>query len=285
MPVPDSDLKKNDGLIIPEVGPWVIDKHKKIAYYSSLFATSMKRRWDCRVYIDLFAGAGKVRKEGTKKILPGSPFLALNINFPFNKYIFCENDSEKLNALERRVKIYFPERDCEFILGDSNDRIEDILKAIPRYSRNFKVLTFCLIDPYKSADIRFDTIKQLAENIFIDFMMLIPTYMDINRNIYHYMKPDNSALDKYLGNVSWREKWLNVQRKDREFGIFIAVSLCEQMKRLGYLFESIYDLELVRMETGKNLPLYHLAFFSRNRLGMKFWRTTKKSTSDQQTLW
>ena len=99
------------------------------------------------------------------------------------------------------------------------------------------------------------------------------------------MKPDNSALDKYLGNVSWREKWLNAQRKDREFGIFIAVSLCEQMKRLGYLFESIDDLELVRMETGKNLPLYHLAFFSRNRLGMKFWRTTKKSTSDQQTLW
>jgi len=285
MPIQEADLIKDDGFIIPEVGSWAVAKHKRIAYYNSLFATSMKKKWNCRVYIDLFAGAGKVRKEDTKKILPGSPFLALNIDDPFDKYIFCENDKENLQVLERRVQLCFPDQDCTFILGDSNSRIKEILKSIPQYSRNFKVLSLCLIDPYKMADIRFETIKQLADNIFVDFLMLIPTYMDINRNFSHYLRLDNPSLDTYLGTSAWRDKWASERRKDREFGVFIAEEFCLQLKTLGYLYESFEDLELVRMETRNNLPLYHLAFFSRNKLGLKFWRTTRKGSTDQRTLW
>ncbi len=34
----------------------------------------------------------------------------------------------------------------------------------------------------------------------------------------------------------------------------------------------------------KNLPLYHLAFFSRNELGRKFWKEARKYSDDQLDL-
>jgi len=285
MRIPDSELLKDDGLIIPEVGSWALTKHKKIGYYAGLFATSMKKSWDCRVYIDVFAGAGKARIEGTNKIIPGSPLLALNIDDPFHKYIFCDNSPENIGALKKRVQSYFPKRECTFILGDSNDNIEDILKEIPRFSKSYKGLTFCLVDPYKAADILFQTIRKIAERIFVDFLILIPSYMDINRNRTNYLKSNNVCMDRYLGTEIWRQNWKQIGPRKKDFGLFIAEEYCLQMKNLGYLFESRSDLHLVRMETGKNLPLYHLAFFSKHKLGLQFWKETRKRTDDQLPLW
>lgn len=285
MPIPDSELLKDDGLILPEVRIWAETKHKKIEYYSRMFGTSMKKKWQCRIYIDLFAGAGKARIEGTKKIIPGSPLLALNIDDPFDKYIFCDKDPENIDALKQRVQSYLPERACTFIAGDSNECVEDVLKAIPHFSKGYKGLTFCLVDPYKAADIRFHTIKKIADQIYVDFLIMIPSYMDINRNCANYLKPSNVRLDVYLGTDMWRQNWKQMHPKKRDFGAFIAEELCFQMKDLGYLYESFADLELVRMEMGKNLPLYHLAFFSRNALGLRFWRTTRKRTTDQLSFW
>ncbi len=285
MPIPNSELFKDDGLILREVGIWAVTKHKKIEYYSRLFASSMKKKWECRVYIDLFAGAGKARIEGSRKIIPGSPLLALNIDDPFNRYVFCDNDPENIDALNKRVRSYFPDRDCTFVIGDSNDCVETVLKAIPRFSKGYKGLTFCLVDPYKAADIRFQTIKKIADSIYVDFLILIPSYMDINRNRDNYLKRNNNCLDVYLGTDVWREHWKQVRPKEKDFGLFITEEFCLQMKSLGYIYESSSDLELVRMETRQNLPLYHLAFFSKSELGLRFWRTTRKRTTDQLSFW
>ena len=51
-----------DGLITPNVGIWNEKKYKLVQYYAGIFATSMKNKWDCRTYIDLFAGAGRSKK-------------------------------------------------------------------------------------------------------------------------------------------------------------------------------------------------------------------------------
>ena len=42
-------------------------------------------------------------------------------------------------------------------------------------------------------------------------------------------------------------------------------------------------MKLVR-STDKNLPLYHLAFFSRHPLGQKLWREAVKSSNPQRDL-
>lgn len=276
-------LHEDDGLSMSEVGSWAVTKHSKIGYYAELFAASMKRKWDCRVYLDLFSGAGKSRIKGKSNVIPGSPLKVLNIKDPFDKYIFCEQDTICLDALEKRVNTYFPDLNCSFIAGDTNEKVNDILDAIPHFSSSFKGLTFCLVDPFNCSQIKYETIKSIADSIYVDFLILIPSYMDINRNEQPYTENDNICLDEYLGTSEWRDEWFRKQKKDY-FGLFIAEKFCMQMKKLNYLYEKPEDMELIKMGTGKNLPLYHLAFFSRSELGLKFWRNTKKGTNIQTSL-
>jgi hypothetical protein len=54
------------------------------------------------------------------------------------------------------------------------------------------------------------------------------------------------------------------------------------MKRLGFKYDGLADMKLMR--GAKNVPLYHLAFFSRHDLGMKLWREAVKSSDPQRNL-
>ena len=60
-------LCEDDKLLMPEVRIWAKNKYEKIGYYADLFASSMKRKWDCRVYLDLFSCAAKVGLRITEK--------------------------------------------------------------------------------------------------------------------------------------------------------------------------------------------------------------------------
>ncbi len=127
-----------------------------------MFATSMKEKWECRVYIDLFAGAGRARFRGTKTIIPASPLLALGIENPFDQYIFCEDDAEKLAALRTRVQRVNASADVAYISGDVNARVKKVLDAFPRARKGFSVLGFCFADPYMVRNLRFETIRRLS---------------------------------------------------------------------------------------------------------------------------
>lgn len=93
---------EDDGFKCPEVGSWAETKYRLLALYDELFSMGMKDKWEQRVNIDLYAGAGYSRIRGTKKFLKGSPILALTVTHPFDKYIFCEDDGEFLEALKAR---------------------------------------------------------------------------------------------------------------------------------------------------------------------------------------
>lgn len=77
----------DDGLNCPDVGGWAEGKYRLLALYDELFSTGMKNKWDQRVYVDLYAGAGHSRIQGTKTVLKGSPIIALTVTNPFDKYI------------------------------------------------------------------------------------------------------------------------------------------------------------------------------------------------------
>ena len=65
----------DDGLITLEVGGWAETKYRLLALYNELFSTGMKNKWDQRVYIDLYAGAGysAFKEPGdSRKALPSS---------------------------------------------------------------------------------------------------------------------------------------------------------------------------------------------------------------------
>ena len=124
----------NDGLPCPEVRRWAETKYRLIGLYDELFATGMKHKWDQRVYLDLYSGAGYSRIAGTNTYLNGSPLIALTVDAPFEKYIFCEERQELLDALKVRVQRIAPDANVAYVPGDCDAEIEKICAEIPKAS-------------------------------------------------------------------------------------------------------------------------------------------------------
>ena len=275
---PDALRVEDDGLICPEVGRWAESKYRLISLYDELFATGMKNKWDQRVYIDLYAGAGYSRIRETETRLKGSPILALTTQCPFDKYIFCEEQTELLGALTIRAKREAPTANVVFVPGTCDSQIERICNEIPRASSSNRVLSLCLVDPFDFG-LKFATIRRLS-NVYIDFLVLLAVGMDANRAYGHYVDGKNPKLDEALGNVKWRERWRAKPRGRDEFLNFVAGEFAASMASLGYRKIGPADMKLVKSDE-KNLPLYYLALFSKHETAYKYWSEVLKYGTDQ----
>jgi three-Cys-motif partner protein len=169
----------DDGRICPEVGAWTEQKHRLVSFYTKLFASGMKYKWNKRVYVELYAGAGHSRIRDTAKLIAGSPLLALTVADPFDKYIFCEEDPEKFDALQLRAKKAAPTATIKYIPGDCNKRTKEILEEIPTGSKDNTVLSLCFADPF-DISLKFETLKALSVR-YVDFVVLLALYSDANR--------------------------------------------------------------------------------------------------------
>jgi three-Cys-motif partner protein len=190
----------DDGLVTPEVGSWAETKYRLLALYDELFSSGMKNKWDQRVYLDLYAGAGYSRVQGTSRFLKASPVIALTVTHPFDKYIFCEGNQDLLDALKARVKRIGPHANVAYIPGNCDAEVEKICKLIPKGSPTNKVLSLCFVDPFDFG-LKFETLRRLSM-VFMDFVVLLAIGMDANRNYEHYVAGDSTKIDEALGNRS-----------------------------------------------------------------------------------
>lgn len=269
----------DDGLISPDVGGWAETKYRLLALYDELFSTGMKNKWEQRVYIDLYAGAGYSRVQGTPRLLKGSPIIALTVTNPFDKYIFCEESDELLGALKARVQRIAPQANVAYILGQCDAEIEKVCREVPKASPGNKVLSLCLVDPFDFG-LKFETLRRLAD-FFMDFVVLLAVGMDANRNYDHYVDGDSTKIDAALGNTEWRERWRALGDR-RKFRQFLATEFSLSMETLGYIRQPLDRMKHVRSD--KNLPLYYLALFSRHKTAYKFWGEVLKYSDDQTSL-
>jgi three-Cys-motif partner protein len=269
----------DDDLLHYEVGSWAEVKHSLVGLYDKLFSTGMKHRWDSRVYIDLYSGPGLLKIRGTDRFVWGSPFHALSVPDPFDKYIFCDNNPQALEALKKRVEKHFPDTDAKYIPGSCDDLVEDICLEIPKFSREFKVLSFCFVDPHDMS-IKFSTIRRLSR-YFIDFLFLLALDMDANRARASYLEPTNRKIDEFLGITDWRMRW--EQSGKRDFKRFLAEEYAKQMATLGYLPLEFERMKQVRADDN-NRPLYRLALFSKHKLAYEYWDQVLKYSDPQRNL-
>jgi three-Cys-motif partner protein len=269
----------DDGLVTPIVGPWAEEKYRLVECYARIFATAMKRKWDVRVYVDLFSGPGRARIRGSQRTVETAALRVLSIPDPFDRYIFCELDPQKMAALQSRIATSHPRTDTECLQIDSNADVERVVSAIPAYSKGTKVLTFCFVDPFKASHLDFSTIRRLAK-LFVDFLVLIPTGMDPGRNEERYSNQSNAVVARFTGRERWRAERMSEPRVP--FGDFVAAEFARNMADLGYLSMSLADMH--EMRNSKNRGMYRLAMFSRNRLGIDFWEACRESTSPQTSL-
>ena len=271
----------DDGLICLDTGIWADTKHSLVSLYAKLFSTGMRAKWDTRVYLELYAGSGYSRIRGNAKIIPGSAIRSVTLEHPFDKYIFCEKNPGFMSALQTRVHRHAPSADVHYIAGDCNEKIDEILRALPKHSAQNKILTLCFVDP-PDIGIKFETIRKLSDR-YIDFLVLLALYMDANRNIDNYLKEEAIKIDKFLESTSWRENWKVAEQNATLFPRFLAEEFAKQMEILRYIPPPFYKMKEVKVPE-RNLRLYRLALFSRNPRGYKFWDQVLKYSTDQTDM-
>jgi three-Cys-motif partner protein len=270
----------DDGLYTPEVRAWSLEKYKLVGSYCDIFTSGMKNKWNQLVYIDLFAGAGFAKIEETGKIFKNSALLAMSIPVPFTKYILCEQDDQRFEALSERVKRDYSHLNVTLIHGDSNANIENVRKTIPPFGKGNTLLPFCFVDPY-SLNLHFNTISALAKGL-MDFLILQALHMDANRNFDSYFREESSKIANYLGIDNWRELFENngVANK-KDFVKFLADQYQGKMQSLGY--QEAQLMHQIRSNE-KNLPLYYLSFYSKDKRGVDFFKKVQKRVTPQTTL-
>ena len=268
-----------DGLTCNDVGVWTEAKHRLVAYYAALFSKGMKEKWK-RVYIELYAGAGYSHIRDTERVIAGSPIQALKLKVPFDKYIFCEQDPEKLEALRARVRLHAPSADVTFIPGDCDANVDKIAAAIPRYSKTNKVLSLCFVDP-NDIGIKFATLQELAKK-YVDFIVLLALYTDALRAEKHYIK-NPSKIDQLLGTSAWHDRWKTAKQAGSEFPRFLAEEFTASMATMKYIPPPFYSMRKVFFYE-KNFPLYAVGLFSRHALAYTLWDKALKGSDDQLGL-
>ena len=129
-----------------EIGYWTELKLDIIRKYAAAYSAILSRQSRIRshLYIDAFAGSGRHLSKRTKKLVAGSPMIALDIEPPFREFHFIDLDGEKASDLRqlaaKRPEVVVHEGDCNTILLEKvfpSCRYEDYQRAL------------CLLDPYQ----------------------------------------------------------------------------------------------------------------------------------------
>ncbi len=277
----EQQLVEDDGLPIDEVGEWSLEKYRLVSSYASIFASSMKNKWDCLVYLDIFSGSGRVKIRDTGDIVNATPLVLLDQDNMFNRYIFNDASEKYSSALRSRIENTQSSADYFVLNSDANSRVDRIFAEMPRPHGGFKVLTFCFVDPYRMSALKFSTIKKLSER-YMDFLILIPSGMDANRNESNYMRTDNTTVDDFLGHNDWRSRWEKKKVSHQSFGQFIVEEYHQSMSNLDYKIPDESSIAPIR--NSKKSVLYHLVLYSRKDLGKKFWDQVMLYSSPQQDL-
>lgn len=265
---------QDDGLNVPQVGVWSRDKYYFLGRYIDAFTTAMhkKNAWSALHYIDLFAGAGIVRLEGSKQLEWGSPLIAAQSPHRFTGLHFCEQNKNRYDALEQRARKLNGGSSLQILHGDANKVVGEIVEAIPSGA-----LSLAFLDPY-GLHLHFATLKRLARKR-MDLIIFFPDHLDALRNCeFVYHDDPNSNLDVVLGRADWRDelaraprdKWADVLRR----------LYCNKIASLGY---TQFDFERISLPNGR--PLYLLIFCSRSQVAAKIWAgVSSKKPDDQRTF-
>lgn len=254
-----SSSPTDDGLIIPEVGPWSKRKYHFLGRYLDAFTTAMKDKWGELHYIDLFSGAGLAKIRGSGEVVQGSPLIAASVKFPFAKVHLCDRDDANCDALEMRLAAQGAKSRTRVVRGDANQVIDELLAGVPQ--RDALCVTFA--DPF-GLHLDFATVRKLVTRK-TDLVILMADNMDAlrNWNAYYYDNP-NSNLDRFMGQPGWRDL-LNGSPTDGAFRL--RAQYRDQLKSLGFT-----DFAEERVQNQQDRDIYTLLYATKNPAGIKIWQ-------------
>ncbi|MFH1562949.1 MAG: three-Cys-motif partner protein TcmP [Nitrospirota bacterium] len=268
----------SDSLPVQCVGPWVEDKYYFLERYLNATCEARRKFYDKgnAVFIDLFSGPGKCIIKDTKQEINSGGFRAINLRkVPFNEYIYCDIDEENTGAFKKRIP---PGNKCFFKTGDANAAVIDVAKELLKTSYRYH---FAYIDPFAPENLKFSTLKELAQLNRMDMLIHFPIGA-IKRNLDNWMGKSNTILDSFLGTDAWRSK-VNEARKKGEQNVYHALAgvFKEQLKSIGYPEIRLQEAE-VPVKNTREVNLYVLVLATKNKLAQKIWDSVIRIDPDGQ---
>lgn len=248
----------DDGFSVTAAEPWIKTKTSIIQQYLQSFVGTLAGKVDEIVFIDLFAGNGIYSLGARKELFAAPSLMALSLEMPITKFIFCEKEAEQLRTLKIRVNKNFKAKNTLLLDGKPEAAIPMFTHYVPRSKGSYKVAVFCLCDSF-SFDLHFSTIIQLAEQ---GFNFLIPFTFALNDrlNYQFYLKENRDKLKSFLngqGDLQRLEKSLD---SNHQFYKRLVQIYQNNMLSLGYnLSVSTHKADSGLME----LPAYQIGFFSK----------------------
>ena len=284
------------------VGPWARDKLKILGDYLHAYTTILRKQNWCKgyFYVDAFAGAGRAKlrkphgeRDDTddllsavsdyaaedpeeKSFLNGSPLVALDIEHPFTRYLFIDNNPERVRKLEAIKVKYAERRNVEVTSNDASEAITDfIVTSGVNWSTHRGVI---FLDPY-GMQVRWQIIEQIASTNALEIILNLPIGMAVQRLLPRsgeFTPGRRINLTEFFGSADWEDVvyWRASNlfgeedvRKAEDSGRRLALWYHD---RLRSLFGYSAPPRLIKNSHGGHL--YYLMFAGPNRNGAKIAR-------------
>jgi three-Cys-motif partner protein len=259
-PDPHPELPIERGPEEEGVGKWVpAEKHRLLAEYldASRFAW---RKWKSRVFIDPFAGPGRIQVAGETFTRDGGAVVAwrsLAKDAPFTKMFVGDLNVERVAACVRRLQaLSAPARSFP---GPAAEAVKEMVAAIPPRS-----LCMAYIDPYNLEHLSFPILETLAKLQKVDLAINFCT-MDLQRNVELELDPKRARFDDAA--PGWRQNPAVLSASKRNVKLVFFNYWCDLVRGLGFN----HSREMPLVCNGQGHAIYRMVFFARHDLPTRIW--------------
>ena len=190
-------------------GAWTVEKLNILSDYLDFYLIALKKQPFGKIYIDAFAGNGKIEtRDGTEQIT-GSIRLALQAKNKFDKYMFIEKDAQHAAELQNIVNTEFTElkKNITIYNADCNDKLKEICDTTrnAQFWRENRAVLF--LDPY-ATEVKWATLEAIAKTKAIDLWYLFPF------SAAQRMLPNEGIVDSWriklndlFGDTGWENRF------------------------------------------------------------------------------
>ena len=260
-------------------GGWTDQKLRMLKEYLAAYVKVLKNQPFERLYIDAFAGTGYREAAGAgrdvgffarelaenepQEFLEGSTRVALQVEPPFDRYVFIEKSAKRFAEL-LKLKEEFPELAdrMEFVRGDANSVLQGLCEKWN--SRTMRGVLF--LDPF-GMQVDWTTLEAVAHTQAIDVWILFPLGIGVNRLLTGNGKiPDGwrTRLDRVFGTTDWYDAFYRPARIKPLFGETPMVkdgsAIAEYYhERLRTIFPAVADNPKT-LRNSRRAPLFQLHF-------------------------
>jgi three-Cys-motif partner protein len=247
----------DDGFAVTAAEPWIREKTLVLAQYLQSYTTLHAGKVNELIFIDLFADNGLYSLGARNELFAAPPLMALSLDLPITRYIFCASSQEQLNILKIRVNKYFRGKNVLLLKGKPEELLNNLSHYVPTNQSATSSSVFCLADSF-SFDLNFSSVQKLAA---LQFNFLIPFCFALNDklNYRYYLRDSRTKLDSYLTKEG-ADLVAHGVGNNRTFYKRLVQQYQTNMLALGYnLSLSTHKADSGLME----LPTYHMGFFSK----------------------